>query len=131
MHQHLKFLVSVVNSIDNDPQKSMLFYTTALTTTTVENKPPKDIRWRLLVDSLYNFEAHLENKDIYDRSLERSVDDILDKLNTRYQNHQHLCWKSHEHHFHTTVQDYVNCPITCLCEIGEFLDKLVKEIYHQ
>ncbi len=138
MYQQLKHLADIIENIDSDPQRSMLFYTTSVTTTNVKNKPPDGVRWHLIVDTLYQIESmskfHRDYRDIdihLRDDISRSVDNILEQLNNKYHNHQYLCWQSHSHHFHVTVQEYINCPVTCLFEVSEFINKLIKEIYHQ
>lgn len=124
MLQHrLQHLISVFQAVNEEPQKSLYFYTGAFPPNTRTIQPPPDIKWRLFVDSLYHFEMHQHEADI------KVIDEVLDVLNNHYQQRQHFCWRSHEHHFHVDLEEYVNCPVTCLYEIEEFLEKLHKELY--
>lgn len=131
MKQHLLTLKQTIDHIDNDPVRSMRFWTTSCSNTHEGNKPPDDIRYKLVVDTLYTIEAQILNKDIVqviqDPDFCRMVDEKLDRLDRFYQQHQEYTWRSHDHHFHTSFAQYVNCPITCLTEISEFLGKIVKE----
>jgi hypothetical protein len=132
MHQHIKLLSEIIGNIDNDPMRSLAFYTGTLPDYCHQLHPPKDCKWVLMVDTLCHIEKHRDSAaNEYEKNIEYTVRQILDKLNSKYQQHQNLCWESHKHHFHTTIEEYVNCPVTCLTEISEFLDRLVKEIYAQ
>src|SRR6266446_618663 len=106
-HDNLKHLADILENIDSDPQKSMLFYTTSLPSTTIKNKPPDNVRWHLLVNTLYHIESKTNSTEQqYEYNIQYNVDELLEKLNNQYQTHQHLCWQSHSHHFHKTVDEY-------------------------
>lgn len=128
MQEHLKLLVEILDELDSNPQKTMRFVTQAVGTTTISNKPPDDIRYQLIRDISFKFAYH--NMYAGDEQLTMQyVDDFMLKIGNKYINNQHLCWRAHDHHFHKSFEEYVNCPITCLCEIGEFLNKLGRTLY--
>ena len=127
MQQQIKFLAEVLEEIDRNPEASVRYFNCRLDDSATS---VKDIRYVLIKDSLHKMEHHFR-QDPNCAIVDPHVDTILKELDRHYHNHQHLCWRSHEHHFHTSFDSYVNCPITCLCEISEFLNKLIKEIYHQ
>lgn len=128
MQQQLKFLQQVLEEINNDPQKSLKYFTTDNKWRNNETTPPSDCKWELIGSVLHHIEHSLEQ--INDCSIiDPAVSHNLDKLNILYQSHQQYCWVSHQHHFHTNFQEYINCPMTCIAEITEYLDKLTKEIY--
>jgi hypothetical protein len=130
MKEYLINLSRILNEIDNDPLKSLQFFTTSLSSTNITNKPLDSCRMILITDILYNLIRNLSQlNDISD--IQKNMDGILHNINNKYQNNQHLCWKSHEHHFHQSFEDYVNCPTTCLYEVSEFFNKLNKECYVQ
>ena len=130
MKEYLTDLYRMLDEIDNNPNKSLLFFTTSMPTTTLTNKPPDTCRFDLIVDILHS--------SIYNRTQLQSMDDIhknteeiLRSIDNKYQKNQHFCWRSHDYHFHKSFEEYVNCPVTCLCEISEYLNKLNKECYVQ
>lgn len=128
MKEYLTNISKILDEIDNNPLKSMQFFTTAVANTTIVNKPIDNCRMNLIIDILHNLVynySQLQNTD----DIQKNTDEILYNINNKYQKNQHLCWYSHEHHFHKTFEEYVNCPITCLFEISEFLEKLRRECY--
>ena len=131
MHQQLKFLHDTLEVIDNDPQKTMQFYTgCCIAKPNINNNPPpSNIRWLLIEDILHKVQ-HFGLQTNNEITVSKSVDDIFYKLNDIYQRTQHYCWDSHVHHFHTSFRDYINCPVTCITEIVEYIDKITKEVYH-
>lgn len=129
MHNQLKMLAEIIESIDSGPQ-AMQFYTDACDGMTVVNKPVYNIKWLLVRDTLHRIEHTIQNNNDC-MQVDHCVERNLVLLNERYRQNQHLCWLSHQHHFHVSLEQYVNCPVTCLYEITEFLNKLIKEIYHQ
>jgi hypothetical protein len=129
MHQQIKDLQEIINQIDNDPTKSMQYFTGACLTKTPLTKTVYNCRWLLIEECLHKIQHMLEQSD--DCSIVDShVNEIFDKLNDVYQKTQYNCWRSHDHHFHKTIEEYVNCPVTCLAEVGEFLGLMLKELYH-
>ena len=129
MQQQIEFLRGILESIDNDQSKSMSFYTGAYHSTSISQRPNVDCKWRLINDILHQAE-HVFRQSSDCLYVDKYVTENFKKLNDVYQHNQHLCWRLHEHHFHVTFESYINCPMTCLCEIGEYLQKLQKEIYH-
>ena len=119
MQQRIKFLLDILNQLDNDPNKSTNFL----------NSPPTvNSKWMLLEEALHRIEHNIRHSDDCTQ-VDSYVHSILTHLNVLYQRNQHNCWISHTHHFHTCFQDYVNCPVTCLTEIAEYLSKVMKENY--
>jgi len=130
MKEYLIETSKILNEIDNNPLKSLQFFTTTLSSTTITNKPPDNCRLTLIIDILHNLICnYTQIEDSVDIS--KCINEILDNINSKYQQHQHFCWKSHESHFHKAFDEYVNCPVTCIYELSEFLDKLAKECYGQ
>jgi len=128
MKKYLTDLSMILDEIDNNPSKSLMFFTTSMSTTTIANKPLDNCRFSLICDILHTIiynRTQMQNID----DIHKNTDDILRNIDNKYQKNQHFCWSSHEHHFHKTFEEYVNCPITCLCEISEYLDKLNKKCY--
>jgi hypothetical protein len=128
MHQQIKYLCQILNEIDNDPTKSMQYYTGACQTKTPLTGPLYNCRWLLIEECLHKLQHQYEHNDDCG-VVDHHVNEIFDRINDVYQRTQHNCWRSHDHHFHKTLEEYVNCPITCLAEIQEFLEKMVKELY--
>jgi hypothetical protein len=121
MLQQIKLLCEILTNIDNDPSKCMQFYTSGGYMSHRQNPattqtPTSDCRWLLIVEAL----QHIDNENYHD---------FLRKLNADFVETQHLCWKSHDHHFHVDFHRYVLCPVTCLYEVVEYLNKLIKEMY--
>ncbi len=130
MKEYLTNLSHILNEIDNNPVKSMMFFTTPMLTTTINNKPQDDCRWLLINNIVHNLVHELTQlHDMQD--VQKNTEQILYNINNKYQQNQNLCWISHSHHFHSTFEEYVNCPVTCLYEISEFIHKLNKECYVQ
>lgn len=130
MKEYLSNLSQILNEIDNNPVRSLQFFTTPMTTTNITNKPKDDCRYILIVDIIRNLIhsfTQLQNED----DVQKNLDQILYNINSKFQHNQQLCWPSHIHHFHSTFEDYVNCPVTCLFELSEFISKLNKECYVQ
>lgn len=127
MQEHLKLLAETIEEFDKNPLQSMQFLTNATPTTTVINKPPDDIRWRLLCDILFKFGYHITSGN--QEMAQEFLDNTLKNISEKYQNNQQFCWRAHEHHFHKDFKEYVNCPQTCLCELGEYLTKLRRHLY--
>lgn len=115
MKQTLLSLTQILSSINDDPQKSLCYFTNSNKYRTNETTPPPDCKWILIHEALNHL--NISNKD---------KQEFLIELNLIYTYNQHLCWKSHEHHFHANFECYVNCPMTCLGEIVEFLEKVIK-----
>jgi hypothetical protein len=127
---HIKFLVSTIDDIDNNPIDSMKFYNGPLPQSHINQKTKDDAKGLLIGHILHDYEHHIQNTQDCG-IVDPQVTQILSKLNIFYLNHQHLCWPSHSHHFHTNFGEYLNCPITCLAEISEFLKKLGREMFQQ
>jgi hypothetical protein len=128
MHQQIKELCQIIVTIDNDPVKSMSYFTGVCDTKTPLTKPLYNCRWLLITDALHRLQHQFMHSD--DCSyVDSHVDELFNKLNDVYQRNQHHCWQSHHHHFHRTFEEYVNCPITCLAEVSEYLSKIIKELY--
>lgn len=76
----------------------------------------------------YGPEANLHRRNLFTLCLNDGVLDEnnkeLEYMNKIYLANQHLCWKSHEHHFHIAFVEYLTCPVTCLYEIVEWLEKI-------
>jgi hypothetical protein len=128
MKKYLTDLSIILDEIDSNPVKSLQFFTTAMANTNITNKPVDNCRTILITEILHNLiynKTQLQDPN----DIHKNTDDILRNIDNKYQKNQHFCWRSHEHHFHKTFEEYVNCPITCLCEISEYLDKLNKECY--
>jgi hypothetical protein len=130
MHQQLKFLCQTIRDIDNDPVQSLSYYTGATVNPAICLKAYDDVRWELIKETLHKAEHYVQRNNQC-HEVDHLVDKNLESFNQHYQNHQDLCWPCHQGHFHVTIQEYVNCPTTCLCEIEEFVQKLMRRIYQQ
>ena len=128
MKQHLKDLSALLNDINNNPQNSMKFFTGPCKNNE-KSKPRDDIKYILIRDILENVEFIQNNRQQADYS--ERISKILQDIDRKYQQTQNLCWRSHDHHFHATFKDYVNCPVTCLAELSEYFEKLHKELFSQ
>jgi len=66
---------------------------------------------------------------------------ILDFINSHYQNliqdqkdsdvfvkGNLIPWRLHDTHFHVDLKEYIQCPFTCMPEISEMLEKIIKKI---
>lgn len=112
MIEQIQFVVNKIKDLNDDPAISMKYYTNTCPGRNITNKSEDTIKYDLL---RYLFE-HCHRPD------------ILVELEVIYQNNQQFCWQSHSHHFHPTFEQYVNCPITCLGEIEEYLEKIVFKV---
>lgn len=129
MQQQIKLLRDILDKINNDASTSMQYYTGPCLTKTPMTGPVYNVKWLLIEDILHKTQHGIERSD--DCSVvDKHVEDIFNNLNHIYTRTQQHCWPSHAHHFHTSFREYVNCPITCLPEISEYLDKITKELYH-
>jgi|SRR5208337_3267766 len=128
MKEYLTELSVILNDIDNNPVKSLQFFTTALVNTNIVNKPIDECRMKLITEILF----HISLRQVFSEEYaQKNTDKILQSISTKYTNNQNLCWLSHSHHFHSSFEEYVNCPVTCLYELVEFFEKLKKECYVQ
>lgn len=128
MKEYLTELISIIDQINNDPRKSLMFFTTSTANTTIQNKPIDDCKMKLITEIAWHLvQQYTQLRD--ENDIQKNLDELLEQIHNKYIHNQHMCWKSHEHHFHKSFEEYVNCPVTCLCEIGEFLDKVRKEYY--
>jgi hypothetical protein len=133
MLSQLKLLVNILRDIDSNPSQSMMFYTGGsykqhLSNPNSNPPPTPDCRWILIVEALQHIDT--SNPDATrDISHKEDHHEVLRKLNTGWQETQHLCWHSHDHHFHINFHQYVLCPVTCLYEIIEYIEKVIKEKY--
>lgn len=112
MTKEILWAIDKIKDINNDPQTSMQYYTNDCSNRHIGSHAPDDIRYRLLC---YLFE-------------QTHRVDIIVELGALYTNNQHYCWPSHAHHFHPTFEQYVNCPITCLAEIEEYLESMAYKV---
>jgi hypothetical protein len=133
MHLQIKFLIDILNNIDSNPQQSMQFITSGgckyISTSPSNLSPSKDCRWTLIGEILHKSQ-HIQMSNDNCGEVDMYITDIFTKLNDVYQHSQQYCWKSHEHHFHTNFEQYVNCPVTCISEISEYLERTLKEMYN-
>lgn len=127
--EQLKLLCEILTEIDSQPVRSMAYITNATKTTAIHNKPPDDIRWLLLRDILHkSFMSFALSEEDQNQAPERAYK-LLAFIDQKYQQNQQLCWQSHSHHFHESFEKYVNCPVTCLWELVEFISKIQEKIY--
>lgn len=122
-------LKELIDKMDESPIQSMQFWTTPTSTTNKTNVPPANIKEVFIRDCIHKVQ-HIYLADNNCEYVDSTLSGISEKLNELYSRSQHFCWRSHEHHFHPGFFEYVNCPITCLAEISEFLSKLTKELYN-
>lgn len=116
MHKQIKFLQETIDAVVDRE----------ITHPSRHGDPEN--RWDFLCTAIHSIQhAHMRNNDC--EIVDVQAQALLQRLENIYIFSQHLCWRSHEHHFHTCLKEYVNCPITCLPEISEYLGKIVKELY--
>lgn len=132
MLPHLRILTEILRDVDSNPSKSMMFFTGGsykqhLTNTNMQQTPTPDCRWVLIVEILQHIDSTYDpGKDASERI---DYHEVLARLNENFVSTQGLCWRTHDHHFHIDFHRYVLCPVTCLYEIVEYLERLVKEKY--
>lgn len=127
MKEQLDLVRRIINEIDNDPINSMRYYT-GCAISTQGGIPPGNCREILLTEALHKATHSVYNSDNCD-FVDKHMENVQLRLNQVYQYSQHICWPSHVHHFHPTFIAWVNCPVTCLAEISEYLEKIQKEMY--
>jgi len=127
MKEQIEMIRTVLDQIDNDPRQSMSFFTGSCYTVS-GTRPKANCREILLTEILHKVTHQLYQSDDCQK-VDSYMDPVMVKLNDIYQRCQHHCWLSHAHHFHPNFIAYVNCPITCLAEISDYLLKIQKEMY--
>jgi uncharacterized protein Usg len=119
MQQNIKFLKEIFTNFDDDPKISNSFWL------------HPEHKYLRMMDVLFHSVTKFDNLDINNPFLQEEVTTITNQiyyeLNDFYTNNQQYCWRLHDVHFHPDFAGYVNCPFTCLAEITEFLDKILKE----
>jgi hypothetical protein len=126
MKEQIDMMRRIIEEIDNNPLHSMKYYTGCTPNTT--ERPPSNCRELLLVEALHRATHSVYTNDNCD-DVDKYMKPVIVRLNDAYQYSQHLCWPSHTHHFHPDFMAYVNCPITCLAEICEYLQRVQKQLY--
>lgn len=129
MEQQLHFLRDCLEELDNNPHETMKYYTFNCRNTNNSNIPTSDCRWLLIQELLHKAQHIYENNNDCG-TVDFHVTDLFSRIEILYQTTQHLCWTSHSHHFHPSFRDYINCPVTCITEICEYLKKILKERFH-
>ena len=104
---HLEALIYAINQLDDDPKSCILFF----------NHPDK--KYPMVHDMLHLAIAHINHTDDvnFHHDLIKRIEKWLD-----YRVHDHM-WACHETHFHTTFNQFVCCPFTCLNEISTVIQK--------
>jgi hypothetical protein len=116
MQKQLSILHKILTKVDENVEISKSFY---------ENTIGKS-KFSLIKESLHQIEHDVcGHGDCVEINSNR--DKLLVSLNARYHQNQHrYCWPSHMSHFHMTLEQWINCPMTCIAEINEFIEKIIK-----
>ena len=111
MKHNLSMLRDALEQIDNDPQKSMLFY----------NNPKMRLKF---IQDVLNFSiSQLDNID-NPAEMQLRYNELTTFLDINFQQYG---WPAHEVHFHTNFMQHSSCPFTCLNEISTIIEKIIKE----
>lgn len=114
MQKEVKKLLELVKNMDSDASISEHFVCLI----------EKDSKFQSLQSILHQIVHEMYGYDCIESGIETKK--IMEKLNYRYFHNQHrYCWHSHMSHFHMSLRDWINCPMTCLTEIQEFLEKII------
>jgi|SRR5215831_2829837 len=117
MENELKQLSVVLTNMDNDPRTCLMFF---------RDLPDRDAKYNIFENTVK--QVLTQNYQHYD-SVEINVESekFMDRLNYRFFHSQKdYCWQSHMCHFHMNIRSWINCPQTCIAEIKDFVDKLLK-----
>lgn len=116
MQKELTKLLDVLQRMDDDPKTCMMFYTE------LQNKNAK---FEIIQQTIMQIISDMHHYDPVECKTKSNA--IIDRMNYRYFHNQHIyCWQSHISHFHMSFQNWINCPHTCITEIKEFVEKLLK-----
>lgn len=127
MKEQIDLLRHILNEIDSDPIQSMQYYTGCCLTKDGKT-PPGNCRELLLTEALHRATHSIYKSDDC-ATVDKYATNVALRLNQVYQHNQQHCWPLHTHHFHPNFIAWVNCPVTCIAEISEYLDKIQKEMY--
>lgn len=116
IQKELAVLINLLSNMDNDPEISLYFH--------IYEKKKSSI-----IDKCLHKTRHIVNNNENCVIVDINIHKIKDIINERFNQYHNLQWPSHLSHFHTNFKSYVSCPVTCLYEVIEFLEKLEKEIY--
>lgn len=118
MQKQLEKLRELLQAADNNIEISKCFYESN------NNKTAK--KYELIESWIHDIFHHTTAiQDCIDIKIKTEA--FMDRLNLNYFEKQHkYCWQSHMCHFHMALRDWINCPMTCLAEIDEFCEKLLK-----
>lgn len=115
MQHHLVYLRDALHSLDLNPTMSLQFW----------SKPELKL---LSIQDILRFSIHHQDRIMESEDCDAKARTILEGLDGK--NWHNCTWRLHDCHFHTNFREYVNCPQTCISEIEECLDKILKENYH-
>lgn len=116
MQQELIKLLNILERMDNDPLTCVAFY---------QELKEKNAKYEIIQKTVFEVMHDMYMYDAIETGIKTRQ--LLERINLRYSYSNHnFCWKSHETHFHMTFCDWINCPMTCIAEIREFFEKLVK-----
>ena len=119
MRQNLLQLKEILGYFNNDVKVSNDFYGRHGTNVVIE-----DSKFEVIYKTLAEIEQS-NNPNLSQEELAKNVRVIGDKLNHLYSSNQHFTWPSHSVHFHVDIVAWINCPMTCLYEIEEFVGKVL------
>jgi hypothetical protein len=115
MQHHIVYLRDTLHSLDQNVQATLDFF-----------KRP-EIKMQH-VREILKTSAHYKDCIEDEQSCITKTNEILEFINSK--NWHHHCWQLHDCHFHINFETFVACPFTCLSEIEEVLNKILKELYH-
>lgn len=115
MQKQLQELQRILRFLENDINSTMKFY-------------------EFKSGDKYSFFCDILHQTLHDTEkgqpclyIDEKTKQTLTYLNSRYMNSQRdYCYQSHMCHFHMSLKDWVNCPMTCISELEEFVGKILK-----
>jgi len=111
MKANFDFVKRSIDELEEDGDKSLFFY----------NNPRS--RAKLIQDMLAFSVAHIDHiHEPLDNS--KRVHEIIRWLDNNYQGFE---WPLHEVHFHPNFFTFCTCTFTCLNEISDVLEKIMRE----
>ena len=112
---YLKILRSGIDNADSDPDACMLFW----------RNPSQKVK--LVQDMLGLAISKIDNTQDHEACINKTRD-IMKWLDNHWQD---TTWPCHEVHFHTSFNEYIACPYTCLNEIVTCIDKICERMFTQ
>lgn len=111
--QYLQQLQRNIREVDSDANATMMFWRFP------ENKA------KLIIDMLHFAILYIDknqDQDFHDHKIR----EITKWLDNKWHD---SAWPCHDVHFHTTFNEYICCPYTCLDEIASTLQKIEERMF--